>query len=198
LPKAEFHIHLEGAIPLPALGNLVEKYTGKSGLDQVRQRLAYSTFEGFLEAWRWKNQFLKTYEDFTFIAAEVARHLRNQNVQYAEMFYSPVTFADGGLKVGELTSAIRQGLNQVPEIRIGLVADLVRGWKANQGTRTLYEVQEVKEEFGVVGIGLGGAEDPKLVEYLARHRIPVEVTLISNLRTRCSPEPTRASSPEIL
>jgi adenosine deaminase len=239
LPKADFHLHLEGAIPFHALATLVEKYTGRSDLDQVRQHLKFRpNFDEFFTAWRWKNQFLRTSEDFIFIAAEVARHLRSQNVLYAEMFYSPVSFAHRGLEVGEITRAIRQGLDQVPEIRIGLIADLVRGGKANQGSKTLHELAELKMELGVIGIGLGGTEDLdltklfepvyeqarelgfcttahageaagpesiwvtirklkvdrighgtrafedlKLVDYLAQQQIPLEVSLISNLRT---------------
>ena len=36
LPKVEIHLHLEGAIPLPALFQLVEKYGGNRGAEGVR------------------------------------------------------------------------------------------------------------------------------------------------------------------
>ena len=35
LPKVELHLHLEGAIPLPALFQLVKKYDGKRSIPNV-------------------------------------------------------------------------------------------------------------------------------------------------------------------
>ena len=72
LPKAELHLHLEGAIPLPALLGLIEKYGGDpaiGSLEDLRRRLTYADFPSFIETWIWKNGFLREYEDFTAIAA---------------------------------------------------------------------------------------------------------------------------------
>jgi len=72
LPKVELHLHLEGAIPLPSLWRLIEKYGGDPDvptIDVLRSRFRYRSFAHFLEAWVWKNQFLREYEDFSFIAA---------------------------------------------------------------------------------------------------------------------------------
>ena len=77
-------------------------------------------------SWVWKNQFLREYEDFSFIAEAVASDLASQNIRYAEIFYSPPDFARYDLKTQELTRAIRTGLDRVSEIKVGLVADIVR------------------------------------------------------------------------
>ena len=78
VPKVELHLHLEGAIPLPALWELVEKYGGDPAVpDQaaLQRRFAYRDFPHFIETWVWKNQFLREYEDFSFIAEAVAADL---------------------------------------------------------------------------------------------------------------------------
>ncbi|MBD2103283.1 adenosine deaminase [Leptolyngbya sp. FACHB-261] len=160
LPKVELHLHLEGAIPLNTLWQLVEKYGGTSELGdlaQLEQKFAYKDFAHFIDTWIWKNNFLREYEDFTLIAAAVAEDLTNQNVRYAEVFYSPGDFARHGLEVQELTAAIRRGLNTQPEITINLVADLIRDFGPEQGAIWLQAVSEVKE-LGVIGIGIGGSE----------------------------------------
>ena len=159
-PKVELHLHLEGAIPLPALWELVEKYGGDPTVpDQaaLQRRFAYRDFPHFIETWVWKNQFLREYEDFSFIAEAVAADLARQNIRYAEIFYSPPDFARHGLRTQELTRAIRTGLDRVPEIKVGLVADLVRDFGPEKAAVTLAEVAEVKD-LGVIGIGIGGSE----------------------------------------
>ena len=160
VPKVELHLHLEGAIPYPTLWELVEKYGGDPAvpdLTALQQRFKYRDFPHFIETWVWKNQFLREYEDFTFISAAVASDLACQNIRYAEIFYSPPDFARYGLKTQELTRAIRMGLDRVSEIKVSLVADLVRDFGPVKGAVTLAEVAEVKD-LGVIGIGIGGSE----------------------------------------
>ena len=75
LPKAELHLHLEGAIPLGALWELIQQYGGDPSIptkEALRGRLTYDTFPDFIETWIWKNGFLRTYDDFQFIAKAIA------------------------------------------------------------------------------------------------------------------------------
>jgi adenosine deaminase len=160
VPKVELHLHLEGAIPHKALWELVQKYGGDSSVpdfEALKQKFEYRDFPHFIDTWIWKNQFLREYEDFTFIAAAVARDLARQNIRYVEAFFSPPDFARHGLAVHKLAEAIRAGLSQVPEIEVALVADLVRDFGPAKGAITLAEVNEVKD-LGVIGIGIGGSE----------------------------------------
>ncbi len=160
LPKVEIHLHLEGAIPHPALWELICKYGGDPevpSLAALERRLVYRDFPHFLDVWSWKNGYLRESEDFTFLAAAVARDLERQNVRYAEVFFSPPDFAAHGLATQELTAAIRAGLDRVAGIRVALVADLVRDYGPERAAVTLAEVSEVRE-LGVVGVGIGGSE----------------------------------------
>jgi adenosine deaminase len=160
VPKVELHVHLEGAIPHEALWQLVQKYGSAPDVPDfaaLQARFAYRDFPHFLETWRWKNGYLREYEDFTLIAEAVACDMARQNIRYVEAFYSPIDFARHGLEVQQLTAAIRAGLARVPQIEVALVADLVRDDGPQQGAITLARVNEVRD-LGVVGIGIGGAE----------------------------------------
>jgi adenosine deaminase len=160
IPKVELHLHLEGAIPYGALWQLVQKYGGDPGIpnpEALRRRFKYKDFPHFIETWVWKNQFLREYEDFTFIAEHVAHDLAHQHILYAEIFYSPADFAQYGLKTQELTTAIRKGFSQVSAIEIALVVDFVRDFGPERAAITLQEMNEVKD-LGVIGIGIGGSE----------------------------------------
>lgn len=161
LPKVELHLHLEGAIPLPALWRLIEKYDAVSevgSLTQLEQRFQYRDFPHFIETWLWKNTFLREYEDFTFIASQVAEDLAAQNIVYVEAFYSPGDFARQGLEPQQLTAAIRKGLAvHADKVTVNLVADLIRDFGPEQGMTWLKQIDQVKD-LGVIGIGIGGSE----------------------------------------
>ena len=160
VPKVEIHLHLEGAIPHQTLWELVQKYGGDPSIPNpaaLKQRFAYRDFPEFIRTWEWKNQFLREYEDFTFVAEAVARDLAQQNIRYVEAFFSPPDFVRHGLQTQKLIEAIRAGLSRVPGIEVALVADLVRDFGPQKAAVTLAEVSEVLDQ-GVMGIGIGGSE----------------------------------------
>jgi adenosine deaminase len=121
----------------------------------------------------WKNGFLREADDFCLIGEAVAGDLAAQHVRYIEAHYSPSDFARHGLEPQEITHAIRTGLDKVPQIEVGLIADLVRGRQLGDMQVTLDQIREVRD-LGVIGIGLGGAEQlhppERCVELFARAR----------------------------
>ena len=162
IPKVEIHLHLEGAIPLPTLWQLVQKYGGDPEIptmEALTEKFVFKDFAHFIEVWNWKNNFIREYEDFTLLAEAVARDLVRQNIRYVEAFCSPGDFARHNLTTQEIIYAIRKGLDRVPNIRVALIADLIRdtGPNIDKAMTTLHEVAEVRDQ-GVIGIGLGGSE----------------------------------------
>ena len=88
LPKTELHVHLEGAIPVEALYELVKKHDRLDEaptIDDVRKRYEFDDFSHFLEVYKWTVSLVKTTEDYEFIAYEVAKSLVQHNVLYAEV-----------------------------------------------------------------------------------------------------------------
>jgi adenosine deaminase len=150
--------------------HLIQKYGGDPlapNLETLQKRFEYRDFPHFIKVWSWKNQFLREYEDFTFIAEQVARDLVRQNHRYAEMMFSPSLFKKHGLIPQALTSAVRSGLNRVREVRVQLVADLVRDYGPEHESKTLEELAETRE-MGVIGIGIGGSEQTYPAQPFAR------------------------------
>jgi len=163
LPKAELHLHLEGAIPLTALYTLVRKYGGEGevpSLEALARRFVYTDFEHFIRTWIWKNKFLREHEDFDFIAYEVVRALHDQGVVYVEPFVSAGEHRNRGLDPVEVVRATLSGLVRGYRdfgIGYGLIVDLVRDFGPEQGMAWLRSFAPLRAE-GVVGIGLGGSE----------------------------------------
>ncbi len=68
-PIVELHLHLEGAIPYPALWELICKYGGDPevpDMNALQRRFTYKDFPHFIQTWIWKNSYLREYEDFTY------------------------------------------------------------------------------------------------------------------------------------
>jgi adenosine deaminase len=240
LPKVELHVHLEGAVPLRVLWELLQKYGGDPEVptpEHLRRKFVYRDFPHFIDTWTWMIGLLRQYEDFELLAEEVARDFARQNIRYAEVFYSAPDFVQAGLDPQRLTEAIRRGLSRVPQVEIALVADLVRDYGAEPAARMLARISEIRN-LGVIGVGIGGREykfppeafcevfrrarklgfktsahageaagpqsiwgaiealevdrighgtraieDARLIDYLAQHKIPLELCVLSNVRT---------------
>jgi len=160
LPKVELHLHLEGAIPIPALWELIQKYGGDSRVpdeNALREYFRFRDFPHFLELWIWKNQFLQEYEDFTFFSAGVAESLKAENIQYAEAFFSPGRFKQEGFDTARMLESVRAGLDSVSGVEVALIPDLVRDLGPEYASGVLDEISELRS-LGVIGVGLGGSE----------------------------------------
>lgn len=158
MPKVELHLHLEGAIPLEAMWELVQRHGGDSEVPSpaaLEERFAFTDFAHFISTWGWKLKFHTTLDDYRFLAEAVAADLRRQGHVYVEAFVSPT---DSPLHPAEMLVAVREGLDRVAGIEVALIPDLVRDTGPALAMRTLESVLEVREEAGVVGITIGGSE----------------------------------------
>src|SRR5437762_11198558 len=84
-PKAELHLHLEGAIQPRTAITLMARHGVKANEQEVRQRYAFRNFPEFLETFKWLTSFLREPQDYALVAQELAEHLLTQNVVYAEV-----------------------------------------------------------------------------------------------------------------
>lgn len=160
IPKVELHVHLEGAIPLPALWRLIERHGGDPevpDLAALERRFHYRDFHHFLRTWVWKNRFLRTVDDLSYMTEAVARSFVAQHIVYVEAHCSPIDVREHGIAIADAIRAYRRGLARVPEVDVRLIVDLVRNYGPEEAERTLDAVLSVRDQ-GVVGIGLGGDE----------------------------------------
>lgn len=243
MPKVELHLHLEGAIPLETLFNLIQRKGEEPSiktLDDLRRKFNYTDFSHFLELWVWKNNFITREDDFEEIAYQVLSNLARQNVKYVEAFYSPSEYWQQGLSVNGITERLIEGKKRAYRefgIKSELIVDLVRDYGPEIGMQVVKELTSYLGN-GLIGIGLGGNErvfsadaytavyreakergfrltvhagecegaesmwtaieklaperighglgadeDPKLVSLLKEMQIPLEMCVISNVKT---------------
>ena len=162
-PKAELHLHIEGAIPVDTLYALAraKEVPGVRNPDDLKKKLTYADFDEFIRVWLWMNSFIQSEDDFEEIAYSVLRDLSRQNVRYVEAFYSPGDYLEHGLTFQGITENLIKGRERAENdfgIRCGFIVDLVRDRGPVYGME-LVKGLEPHLGKGLVGIGLGGSED---------------------------------------
>ena len=163
MPKAEIHLHLEGAVPIETLYGFVSRAgagSGVSSIEDLRARLAYRDFGHFLEIWTWKNTFIRDYTDFEVMAYDVLRTLSGENIRYVEAHYSPGDYHMQRLTTEGITEHILMGAERAADdfgIRCNLIIDLARDHGPEIGMVRLREAAPYLNK-GVIAIGIGGSE----------------------------------------
>lgn len=84
IPKAELHLHLEGAAE-PAV---IQQIHPTLSLRQIQDHYRYSDFAGFLQSFKWVAKQLSRPEHYALVANQLFATLRAQNVRYAEIMLS--------------------------------------------------------------------------------------------------------------
>lgn len=162
IPKVELHLHVEGAIPLQTLLDLIQKKGEESitTVEDLQKRLMYTDFAHFIEIWIWKNTFITEERDFEEITYQVLHCLSRQNVKYVEAFYSPSDYQKQGLSTQKITEYVIKGKERAYNdfnIQSELIIDIVRGNGPEVSMQQLDEVDPYLGK-GIIGIGLGGSE----------------------------------------
>jgi adenosine deaminase len=163
MPKAEIHLHLEGAIPHEILLAQIRRKGSEPSIrtvEDLRAKLTYTDFPNFIDLWVWKNTFIKDERDFEDIAYAVLEGLSRQNVKYVESFYAPGDYGRLGLSAEGITECVISGKERAMRdfgIRCELIVDLIRDHGPEIGMKRLDEVTPYLGK-GVIGIGIGGSE----------------------------------------
>src|ERR1039458_5304019 len=88
LPKAELHLHLEGAIEPATLLELRQRHGERATLAEVDQLYRHADFPSFLLAFKNITEHLRTPEDYELITYRMMQRLKEENVLHAEVYVS--------------------------------------------------------------------------------------------------------------
>jgi len=163
IPKAEIHIHLDGAFTLNHLFKLTKKYDSVpkiNSVEELKKKFAYKDFSHFINTWFWKNSLYREPIDFEESVYSSLKKLFSQNIVYIEAFISPWDYFKSGFKPQDIVEASINGINRAEEvcdIKCRLIIDITR----DHGHETaISRLDEISQYLGdkVIGIGLGGSE----------------------------------------
>jgi aminodeoxyfutalosine deaminase len=160
LPKAELHLHLEGAVEPVTLLSLRLRRGERVTIGEVDQLYRYADFPSFLLAFKNVTEHLRTPEDYELITYRLMQRLKEENVLHAEVYVSVGVC----LWRQQDFAAIFEGLDRgrargTRDFGISLlwIFDAVRQFGA-EAAQNVFELAGRYQDRNVVGIGIGGDE----------------------------------------
>ena len=177
MPKAEIHIHLEGAIQPKTVLELAKRHDKLNTLpsdteEGLRRWFTFTDFPHFVEIYLTIQDLIRTADDFALIVYENGADMAAQNIRYRELTVTPYThtsYQDKGLTFAELFEGLENGRLRAKEeygVEMRWVFDIARNLTDNPdgsydptpAEKTLEYALEGKAKGSVVGLGLGGYE----------------------------------------
>jgi adenosine deaminase len=168
VPKAELHVHLEGAIQPETLLTLAQRNgiaLPSNTIDGIRSWIAYRDFDHFIELFRAACRCLRTAEDYELVAYDLGADLARQGVRYAEATFSVSVHHRNGVPQSAYFEGLERGRQRALAdfgIELTWIFNIVRQWKDGAPLEELADhttaVSIEGQEIGVVALGLAGAE----------------------------------------
>jgi adenosine deaminase/aminodeoxyfutalosine deaminase len=167
LPKAELHLHLEGAIMPATLVELSARHDADPlTLAQAEALYRFTNFTGFLDAFKAVCQRLVTPEDYELAAWRMIEQLAAQGVVHAEVYVSVGVIYMSRNHDPAAFEPIFAGLERARErgqSELGLslywIFDAVRHFSVAEAERVFLKAAEMRTHYpSIVAIGLGGDE----------------------------------------
>jgi aminodeoxyfutalosine deaminase len=164
LPKAELHVHLEGAMRPATLLTLARRNRVPLPADDVaglREWFRFRDFDHFVDIYLACSAALKRPEDFQRLVADFAADLERENVRYAEVNFTIGTHWLNGLAIDEILDALVESIaatERERDVVLRLIPDIVRDVGARTADPTLDWALAGRKKGIVVALGLTGRE----------------------------------------
>lgn len=176
LPKAELHVHLEGAINPETTLKLAHKYEHLGLVNEVKtlQNAGnFKDFDNFRKHYRICMELMRSEEDFSLVVYEYGQNMLAQNIRYSEMYisiYQHLHLHGKDLSLANVLSGINAGRQRARDdfgVEIQWTFGIPRNRHFAGGNpksfdptiaEAVLEYAIQGQAYGVIGIGLGGNE----------------------------------------
>ena len=158
LPKAELHLHLEGALE-PELMFALARRNGIelpwSDVDVLRQAYSFNNLQEFMDLYYHGANVLHREQDFYDLTWSYLQKCQAQGVVHVEPFYDPQTHTERGIPfevaINGISGAMRDGREQLG-ITGGLILSFLRHLSEDDAFRTLEQAMPFRDQFFAVGL----------------------------------------------
>ncbi|RCK53804.1 adenosine deaminase [Thalassospira profundimaris] len=162
LPKAELHLHLEGAMT-PDLVRLFAARNGitvEDGLYDENDRYIWADFPQFLDCYDRASGVIRTRQDYSDLTCHYLVQQAKIGALYVELFCSPSHAAMQGLSFDDHLLAVADGIDQAYQ-QSGIIGRIVMTCVRHLGPEQAVDVARQTVACShpyIVGFGMGGNE----------------------------------------
>jgi adenosine deaminase len=162
IPKAELHIHIEGALEPELMFELAAKNDCDLPFDSVadiRQAYKFKNLQSFLDIYYQGAKVLLDEDDFYRLTWTYLQKAADQNVRHTEIFFDPQTHTARGIKfetvVQGIQRAMTDGARQL-NLSSKLIMCFLRHLSTADAMKTLREALAFRKT--IIGVGLDSSE----------------------------------------
>jgi len=162
LPKAELHLHLEGAVDATTVIDLASKHgialPDFSGDSDIYD---FADLAAFLKVYDIICASIRTPDDFRRVTYEALKRCADSNVRYTEFFFSPGAHLSSGVTYSQMLDGITAGMREAAQ-DMKIESRLIPAINREHGPAVAEEFLDMvladrREE--VIGIGLDYLEE---------------------------------------
>ncbi len=162
LPKAELHIHIEGALEPDLMFELARR-NGLSlpyrSVGEVRKAYEFQDLQSFLDLYYQGVRVLVNEKDFYDLTSAYLKKAHSQNVRYCEMFFDPQAHTGRGIAFDTVINGIHRAMLDAKQqfgISSKLVMCFLRDLSEESAMATLQ--QALPHKNWIVAVGLDSSE----------------------------------------
>jgi len=160
LPKAELHLHLEGAVEPATLLELRERHGEKATLAETEALYRYTDFPSFLMAFRDVSAHLRGPDDYEFATYRLMQRLKEESVLHAEVYVAVGVCLIRKQDFTAIFEALERGRARgARDFGISLlwIFDATRHFGVEEAQK-VFELAARYRDRNVIGVGIGGDE----------------------------------------
>lgn len=158
LPKAELHLHLEGALEPELMFALARRNNIElpwADVEALRQAYSFNNLQEFLDLYYQGANVLRTEQDFYDLTWAYLQKCHAQGVVHVEPFFDPQTHTERGIPfeaaITGISTALRDGRAQLG-ITGGLILSFLRHLSEEEAFQTLEQAMPFRDQFFAVGL----------------------------------------------
>ncbi len=162
IPKAELHIHIEGALEPELMMELAAKnriMLPFGSVAEIRRAYNFKDLQSFLNIYYQGARVLVDEDDFFRLTWRYLQKAAEQNVRHTEIFFDPQSHTARGIKFETVVSGIHRALTDAKQ-QLGLSSRLImcflRDLSVAEAMATLEDAHDFKAM--ITGVGLDSSE----------------------------------------
>ena len=178
LPKAELHLHLDGALSPELMFKLAQRNQVElpyKSVAEIEAAYAFTSLQSFLDLYYRGASVLKHEQDFYDLTRDYFEKCKADNIVHTELSFDPQTHTERGIAFDIVIGGILRAMDDAKKewgISSKLVMDFLRHLSAESAMKTLEESLPWKDK--IIAVGLDSSElghpPSKFTEVFARAR----------------------------